>query len=118
MDINTLFGNFETKAKALAVAQNEVEFALNDIVKVLQGEKGYIEFDDETTYPYFDDDTLGADAIIAVRYNEDDGLLELLTESQGQKPEDANAQWFYWFDYGKLNFHNLEEILEHMVKFS
>lgn len=118
MDINTLFGNFETKAKALAVAQKEVEYALDDIVKVLQREKGYIEFDDETTYPYFDDDTLGVDAIIAVRYNEDDGFLELLTESQGQKPEDANAQWFDWHYFGKLNFHNLEEILEHMVKFS
>jgi hypothetical protein len=118
MDINTLFGNFETKVKALAVAQNEVEFALNDIVKVLQGEKGYIEFNDETTYPYFDDDAIGIDAVIAVRYNEDNGLLELLTESQGQKPDDENVQWFDWHYFGKLNLSILEEILEDMVKFS
>lgn len=113
--MNTLFTNFELKAEAMEVAKKELELAVVDIVSALQNEKGYVEFTDETSYPYFDDDTIGYDAIIAVSVK--DGVLKLITSSQDVKPSEADdIEWFYWFNYGKLNFYELVSILEMMVK--
>lgn len=119
--MNTLITNFENKVNALVIAENgvelaenEVELAIIDIVSLLQKDKGYVEFTAETSYPYFDDDTIGMDAIIAIKV--EDGLLKLLTESQMEKPDDEDVEWFNWKHYGTLNFKDLGHILKMMSK--
>jgi hypothetical protein len=121
MNMNTLITNFENKVNALVIAENgvahaenDVELAIIDIVSLLQKDKGYVEFTAETSYPYFDDDTIGMDAIIAIKV--EDGLLKLLTESQMEKPDDEDVEWFNWKYYGELNFKDLGYILKMMSK--
>lgn len=113
--MNTLFTNFELKAEAMEVAKKDLELAVVDIVSALQKEKGYVEFTDETSYPYFDDDTIGYDSIIAVSVK--DGVLKLITSSQDVKPSEAeDIEWFYWFNYGRINFYELVCVLEKIAK--
>jgi hypothetical protein len=114
MNMNTLITNFENKVNALVIAENEVELAIIDIVSLLQKDKGYVKFTAETSYPYFEDDTIGMDAIIAIKV--EDGLLKLFTESQEGELDDEDVEWFYWKNYGKLNFKDLGHILKMMSK--
>ena len=101
----------------LTSAQNQVSDAINEIVKNLQGEKGYVEFTAETSYPYFEDDTIGRDAIIAVRWNEEERELQFITNSQGVPSDEASEEdWFHWMDYGKFDFNEFVFILEQMTK--
>lgn len=114
--MKTLFDTYRNAMSSLTSAQNQVSDAINEIVKNLQGEKGYVKFDENTSFPYFEDDTIGRDAIIAVRWNEEERELQFITESQGEVPEDWDAEWFHWMDYGKFDFNEFVFVLEQMTK--
>lgn len=115
--VKTLFDNYSKAADVLKSAKYEVEFAISDIVKVMQGDKGYVKFTDETAYPYFDDDTIGSDCIVAARWNEDEGELQFITNSQSVNPDEAtDSDWFYWKDYGTFDYGNFVASLEQMTK--
>jgi hypothetical protein len=114
--VNALFDTYRNAMNLLTSAQNQISDAINEIVKNLQGEKGYVKFDENTSFPYFEDDTIGRDAIIAARWNEEEGELQFITESQGEVPEDWDAEWFHWMDYGKFDFNEFVFVLEQMTK--
>lgn len=107
-----LFDNFNLAVEKQADAQREMENAVNAIVKELQKERGYVEFTFDTSFPYFYDDTIGRDTIIAVKYVEEDDEIKLITDSQGCQPGDEDAEWFSWYLYGDLNFNELVNILK------
>ena len=113
-----LFDNYYKAADVLKSANYGVEFAISDIVKVMQGEQGYVEFTDETLFPIFHDDCVGdTDSIVAARWNEEEGELQFITDSQHVNPDDAtDNDWFYWKDYGTFDFYNFIHILESMLK--
>ena len=108
----SLFTAYEYAAIALINLQNEIKYTINDIVKFLQKEKGYIEFNDDTSYPHYMDDVVGTDTIIAVRYNENDGILEFITEIQQINPADATNEWFEADAYGTWDYNELIYILK------
>ena len=113
--MNTLFDTYRNAASLLKSAQNQVSDAIHEIVKKLQGEKGYVEFDEYTSYPRFEDDEIGMDSIIAARWNEEKKQLQFITESQGVTPEELlpeDAEWFYWKLYGKFDFDEFVTALE------
>ena len=112
--MKTLFDTYRNAANSTP-AQNQISNAINEIVKNLQGEKGYVKFDVNTSFPYFQDDTIGPDAIIAARWDECEGELQFITESQSVAPEDEDAEWFHWMDYGKFDFNEFVFILERMA---
>lgn len=101
-----MFNEFEKANVSLANAKIAVEKSVHNLVSELQKEKGYVEFDEETC-PYFEDDAIGFDRIVAVMYTAYDGKLKLLTESQGFSPADGGAEWFDWKAYGHLNLTEL-----------
>ena len=78
--MNTLFDAYRNAASLLKSAQNQVSDVINEIVKKLQGEKGYVKFDEYTSYPRFEDDEIGMDSIIAARWNEKKKQLQLKQE--------------------------------------
>ncbi len=116
--MNTLFDNYYKAADVLKSAKYEVEYAISDIVKVMQGEQGYVKFTDETLFPIFHDDCVGdTDSIVAARWNEEEGELQFITDSQHVNPDEAtDNDWFYWKDYGTFDFYNFICILESMLK--
>ena len=116
--VKTLFDNYYKAADVLKSAKYEVEFAISDIVKVMQGDKGYVKFTDETLFPIFHDDCVGdTDSIVAARWNEDEGELQFITDSQHVNPDEAtDNDWFYWKDYGTFDFYHFIHILESMTK--
>lgn len=101
-----MFNEFEKANMSLINAQIAVEESVHNLVSELQKEKGYVEFDEETC-PYFEDDAIGSDRIVAVMYTAYDGKLKVLTESQGFSPADEGAEWFGWKAYGHLNLTEL-----------
>ena len=108
----SLFTDYEYATIALINLQNEIKYTVNNIVKVLQKDKGYIEFNNDTSYPHYMDDVVGSDNIIAVRYNENDGILEFITESQHINPADATNEWFEADAYGTWDHNELIYILK------
>ena len=117
--MNTLFDAYRNTASLLKSAQNQVSDVINEIVKKLQGEKGYVEFDEYTSYPHFEDYVIGTDSIIAARWNEEKKELQFITESQGISPEDISPKdddWFYWMNYGKFDFDEFVTALEKITK--
>ena len=112
--MNTLFDAYRNAASLLKSTQNQVSDAINEIVKKLQGKKGYVKFDEYTSYPHFEDDVIGMDAIIAARWNEEKKELQFIAESQFVSPEDE--EWFYWMYYGKFDFDEFETALENIAK--
>lgn len=101
-----MFNEFVKANTSLANAKIAVEESVHNLVSELQKEKGYVEFDKETC-PYFEDDVIGSDRIVAVMYTAYDGKLKLLTECQGVSPADEGAEWFDWKAYGHLNLTEL-----------
>jgi hypothetical protein len=90
----------------------EIRELIKDIVKIYQEDKGYIEFDDDTSYPNFNDFNIGNDTIIAVRYNEYKNSLEFISESQMVIASDATDEdWFNPDTYGTFNNNELLTIL-------
>ena len=117
--MNTLFDAYRNAASLLKSAQNQVSDAINEIVKNLQGEKGYVKFDEYTSYPHFEDYAIGTDSIIAARWNEEKKELQFITESQGVNPENLSPKdedWFYWMNYGKFDFDEFVTALEKITK--
>lgn len=116
-----LFNTYENIANTLETTEKELRYVINDIVKTIQNENGkdYIEFNDDTSYPYFEDYTIGGDTIIAVRYNETKNKLEFIAESQMQSAEDATDE--DWFDpdmYGAFNNAELVRCLKDIASFN
>ena len=117
--MNNLFDTYKISMNLLKSAQNQVSDAINEIVKKLQGEKGYVKFDENTSYPRFEDDEIGMDPIIAARWNEKKKKLQFITESQGVTPEELlpeDEAWFYWKLYGKFDFDEFVTALENIEK--
>ena len=117
--MNTLFDAYRNTASLLKSAQNQVSDVINEIVKKLQGEKGYVKFDEYTSYPHFEDYAIGTDSIIAARWDEEKKELQFITESQGISPEDISPKdedWFYWMNYGNFDFDEFVSVLEQMAK--
>ena len=116
--MKTFFDNYYKAADVLKSAKSEVEYAISDIVKVMQGDKGYVKFTDESSYPIFNDECVGdTDCIVAARWNEDEGELQFITDSQSVNPDEAtDSEWFYWKDYGTFDSYNFIHILESMLK--
>ena len=117
--MNELFDAYENSMNVLKSAQDQVSDAIHEIVKKLQGEKGYVKFDENTSYPRFEDDEIGMDPIIAARWNEEKKQLQFITESQGVDPEDMSPESearFYWKSYGKFDFDEFVTALENIEK--
>ena len=117
--MNTLFDTYRNAASLLKSAQNQVSDVINEIVKKLQGEKGYVKFDEYTSYPHFEDYAIGTDSIIAARWDEEKKELQFITESQGISPEELSPEdeeWFYWMYYGKFDFDEFVTALEKITK--
>ena len=117
--MNTLFFFFWNAARVFKSVQIQVADAIDEIVTNLQGEKGYVEFDEYTSYPHFEDYAIGTDSIIAARWNEEKKELQFITESQGISPEDISPKdddWFYWMNYGKFDFDEFVTALEKITK--
>ena len=117
--MNELFDAYKNSMDVLKSAQNQVSDAINEIVKNLQGEKGYVKFDEYTSYPHFEDYTIGTDAIIAARWDEEKKELQFITESQGISPEDISPKdedWFCWMNYGNFDFDEFVTALEKITK--
>ena len=117
--MNNLFDTYKNSMNVLKSAQNHVSDVINEIVKNLQGEKGYVKFDEYTSYPHFEDYAIGTDAIIAARWNEKKKELQFITESQGVDPENLSPkddEWFYWMHYGKFDFDEFVTALENIAK--
>ena len=117
--MNTLFDAYRNAASLLKSAQNQVSDVIHEIVKKLQGEKGYVKFDESTSFPHFEDNVIGMDSIIAARWNEEKKELQFITESQGVNPENLSPKdedWFYWMNYGKFDFDEFVTALENIVK--
>ena len=117
--MNELFDAYKNSMNVLKSAQNQVSDAINEIVKNLQGEKGYVKFDESTSFPHFEDNVVGMDSIIAARWNEEKKELQFITESQGVNPENLSPkdeEWFYWMNYGKFDFDEFVTALENIAK--
>ena len=117
--MNELFDAYENSMNVLKSAQDQVSDAIHEIVKKLQGEKGYVKFDENTSYPRFEDDEIGMDSIIAARWNEEKKQLQFITESQGVTPEELlpeDEAWFYWKLYGKFDFGEFVTALKKIAK--
>ena len=117
--MNELFDAYKNSMDVLKSVQDQVLDTINKIVKNLQGEKGYVKFDEYTSYPHFEDDVIGMDAIIAARWNEEKKELQFITESQGVNPENLSPkdeEWFYWMHYGKFDFDEFVTALENIEK--
>ena len=117
--MNELFDAYENSMNVLKSAQDQVSDAIHEIVKKLQGEKGYVKFDENTSYPRFEDDEIGMDPIIAARWNEKKKKLQFITDSQCVDPEDISPEseaWFYWKSYGKFDFDEFVTALENIEK--
>ena len=117
--MNNLFDTYKNSMNLLKSAQNQVSDAINEIVKKLQGKKGYVKFDEYTSYPHFEDYAIGTDAIIAARWNEEKKELQFIAESQFVSPEDISPkgeEWFYWMNYGKFDFDEFVTALEKITK--
>ena len=117
--MNTLFDAYRNAASLLKSAQNQVSDVIHEIVKKLQGEKGYVKFDESTSFPHFEDNVIGMDSIIAARWNEEKKELQFITESQGVNPENLSPKdedWFYWMNYGKFDFDEFVTALENIEK--
>lgn len=117
--MNELFDAYENSMNVLKSAQDQVSDAIHEIVKKLQGEKGYVKFDENTSYPRFEDDEIGMDPIIAARWNEKKKKLQFITESQGVTPEELlpeDEAWFYWKSYGKFDFDEFVTALENIYR--
>ena len=117
--MNELFDTYKNSMNLLKSAQNQVLDVINEIVKKLQGKKGYVKFDEYTSYPHFEDYAIGTDSIIAARWNEEKKELQFITESQGISPEDISPKdedWFYWMNYGKFDFDEFVTALEKITK--
>ena len=117
--MNNLFDTYKNSMNLLKSAQDQVLDTINKIVKKLQGEKGYVKFDENTSFPHFEDDAIGMDAIIAARWNEEKEELQFITESQSINPENLSPEseeWFYWKSYGKFDFDEFVTALENIAK--
>ena len=117
--MNTLFDAYRNAASLLKSAQNQVSDVIHEIVKKLQGEKGYVKFDESTSFPHFEDNVIGMDSIIAARWNEEKKELQFITSSQCVDPEELSPEdeeWFYWKYYGKFDFDEFVTALENIVK--
>ena len=117
--MNELFDAYNNSMNALKSAQDQVLDTINKIVKKLQGRKGYVKFDENTSFPHFEDDVIGMESIIAARWNEENKGLQFITESQGVDPEELSPEseeWFYWKYYGKFDFDEFVTALENIVK--
>ena len=117
--MNELFDAYENSMNVLKSAQDQVSDAIHEIVKKLQGEKGYVKFDESTSFPRFEDDEIGMDPIIAARWNEKKKKLQFITDSQCVDPEDISPEseeWFYWKSYGKFDFDEFVTALENIAK--
>ena len=117
--MNNLFDTYKNSMNLLKSAQNQVSDVINEIVKKLQGKKGYVKFDEYTSYPHFEDNVIEMDAIIAARWNEEKKELQFITESQGIDPENLSPKdedWFYWMNYGKFDFDEFLTALEKIAK--
>ena len=117
--MNELFDAYKNSMNALKSAQNQVSDVINEIVKKLQGKKGYVKFDENTSFPHFEDDEIGMDFIIAARWNEKKKKLQFITDSQCVDPEDISPEsdeWFYWKSYGKFDFGEFVTALENIEK--
>lgn len=117
--MNELFDAYKNSMNALKSAQEQVLDTINEIVQKLQGKKGYVEFNEDTSFPNFKDDVIGTDAIIAARWNEENKELQFITESQCVTPEELlpeAEEWFYWMYYGKFDFDEFVSALEKIVK--
>ena len=117
--MNELFDTYKNSMNLLKSAQNQVLDVINEIVKKLQGKKGYVKFDEYTSYPHFEDNVIEMDAIIAARWNEEKKELQFITESQGIDPENLSPKdedWFYWMNYGKFDFDEFLTALEKIAK--
>ena len=117
--MNELFDAYENSMNVLKSAQDQVSDAIHEIVKKLQGEKGYVKFDENTSYPRFEDDEIGMDPIIAARWNEKKKKLQFITESQGVDLGGrclVRKARFYWKSYGKFDFDEFVTALENIEK--
>ena len=117
--MNELFDAYKNSMNVLKSAQNQVSDVIHKIVKKLQGEKGYVKFDENTSFPHFEDNVIGMDSIIAARWNEEMKELQFITESQGVDPEELSPEdeeWFYWMYYGKFDFDEFVTALENIAK--
>ena len=117
--MNELFDAYKNSMDVLKSAQDQVLDAIHEIVKKLQGKKGYVEFNEHTSFPRFEDDEIGMDAIVAARWNEKKKKLQFITDSQCVDPEDISPEseeWFYWKLYGKFDFGEFVTALEKIAK--
>ena len=117
--MNELFDAYKNSMDVLKSAQNQVSDVIHEIVKKLQGEKGYVKFDESTSFPHFEDNVIGMDSIIAARWNEEKKELQFITESQGVDPEELSPEseeWFYWKLYGKFDFGEFVTALKKIAK--
>ena len=117
--MNELFDAYKNSMNVLKSAQNQVSDVIHEIVKKLQGEKGYVKFDENTSFPHFEDNVIGMDSIIAARWNEKKKELQFITESQGVTAEELwpeGEEWLYWMYYGKFDFDEFVTALENIVK--
>ena len=117
--MNELFDAYKNSMDVLKSAQDQVLDTINKIVKKLQGKKGYVEFNEHTSFPCFEDDVVGTDAIVAARWNEKKKKLQFITDSQCVDPEDISPEseeWFYWKSYGKFDFGEFVTALKKIAK--
>lgn len=111
--MTNLFNDFNLAVNDFDKAKKMIELSAKTIVMELQKENGFVEFDENTSYPYFMDDSIGRDAIVAVKC--EDGKIKLLTESQGCNTIDENSEWFDWYLYGELDFVELVSVLKRVA---
>ena len=112
--MTNLFNDFNSAVNDFNNSKKMVELSATTIIMELQKENGFVKFDEYTSYPYFMDDSIGRDAIVAVKCDEN-GKIKLLTESQGCDTIDDNSEWFDWYIYGELDFVELVSVLKRVA---
>ena len=84
------------------------------LIKVMQEYVGYIAFNDESGFPEFHDYSLDhTNQIMAIRYNEDKELIEIMTDDNFD--ETFEDGWFNPIIYGTYDDHNLFDSLKSVI---
>lgn len=89
--------------------ENGVYGSLKTLVKLVQGNKPYIQFNDYTAYPTFEDIEEGFEGVVGLRVK--NNILQINTTTELDNVE----EWFSPLSYGHLDIDSaitcIEEIL-------
>lgn len=111
--MTTFFDNYTEKSNEFFLAQNMRKSALNELVSNMlhKMNKPYIEFTDETSYPYFYDVTIEEyESVCGAKIQNNQLYLCLTTEL------DEPTNWFNWEQYGTIDMEDFVNILYTIAK--